>query len=138
MITLPKRALWPGPLQRQVRRRVGGPQAPHAHAGWRAPGGLRRRRSGDRATTDARRRGTGAARSMGPTDADIGVAGCSPAEADAPLPEPANAEAQRTGHKPATIAFPKPALWPGPLQRQVRRRADGPQAPHAIDDVRAL
>ena len=56
------------------------------------------------------------------------------AGADAPLPEPANDEAQRTGHKPATIAFPKRALWPGPLQRKVRRRDHGPQAPHAIDD----
>ena len=59
------------------------------------------------------------------------------AGADAPLPEPANIEAQRTGHKPATIAFPKRALWPGPLQREVRRRDHGPQAPHAIADGRA-
>ena len=53
------------------------------------------------------------------------------------MDEPANDEAQRTGHKPATIAFPKRALWPGPLQRKVRRRDHGPQAPHAIDDGRA-
>ena len=53
------------------------------------------------------------------------------------MAEPPNVEAQRTGHKPATIAFPKRARWPGPLQRQVRRRDHGPQAPRAIDGVRA-
>ncbi len=57
--------------------------------------------------------------------------------AHATLHEPANIEAQRTGHKPEASAFPKRALWPGPLERKVRRREHGPQVPRAIAGVRA-
>ena len=113
-----------------------GPQAPHAIADGRASG-FRRRGSGDRATT--RRSPTGHRRrpQQGTDRYGYRRRRMPRAEAHAPLAEPANDEAQRTGHIPATIAFPKRALWPGPLQRQVRRRDHGPQAPHALADVRA-
>ena len=38
---------------------------------------------------------------------DIGAAGCSPAAAQSPLPEPANDKAQRTGRRPVMLTIPE-------------------------------
>ena len=77
----------------------------------------------------ARRLGTGAARSRGPTDMDIGAAGCRE-------PKRTPRWLSRLTMKlsgPATdrrrSRSPKRALWPGPLQRQVRRRGQRAASP---------